>query len=236
MGPTRANGSPWTSGWRGSSWAAGGGSASPGLGLSGLLLLSVDARARSQKEWQKVRKRTGNIGFGFSGKEEEGRLVGTEEGRPGGEASARPAPGPAPLLDNSAVAFTNAAVTPISQLGTWKARGSSGCGLCRGGGWHRCPSCPAPPNPCPSTSDQTHRQHTTDTHTTHTHHVLQCLEQCEEQRPCSLSGIKLDTEGHVMGTEVVRSSGVRAEELRWGAFFILEKDSYSQYFFSHWLE
>ena len=121
-----------------------------------------------KREWQKVRKITGNIGFGFSGKEEEGRLVGTEEGWPGGEASARPAPGPAPLLDNSAVAFTNAAVTPISQLGTWKARGSSGCGLCRGGGWHRCPSCPATPNPCPSTSDQTYRQYTTDTHTTHT--------------------------------------------------------------------
>ena len=50
MGPTRANGSPWTSGWKGSSWAAGGGSASPSLGLSGSLLLSVDARARPQKE------------------------------------------------------------------------------------------------------------------------------------------------------------------------------------------
>lgn len=98
------------------------------------------------------------------------------------KASARPAPGPAPLLDNSAAAFTNAAVTPISQLGTWKARGLSGCGLCRGGGWHRCPSCPAPPSPCPSTSDQTHTHHT---------YMLQCLEQCEEQRPCSRSGIKL---------------------------------------------
>lgn len=98
------------------------------------------------------------------------------------KASARPAPGPAPLLDNSAAAFTNAAVTPISQLGTWKARGRSGCGLCRGGGWHRCPSCPAPPSPCPSTSDQTHTHHT---------YMLQCLEQCEEQRPRRLSGIKL---------------------------------------------
>ena len=98
------------------------------------------------------------------------------------KASARPAPGPAPLLDNSAAAFTNAAVTPISQLGTWKARGRSGCGLCRGGGWHHCPSCPAPPSPCPSTSDQTHTHHT---------YMLQCLEQCEEQRPYSLSGITL---------------------------------------------
>ena len=95
MGPTRANGSPWTSGWKGSSWVAGGGSASPSLGLSGSLLLSVDARARPQKEWQKVKKITGNIGFGFSG-EEEGRLVGMEEGWPRGEASAWPAPGQLP--------------------------------------------------------------------------------------------------------------------------------------------
>lgn len=64
---------------------------------------------------------------------------------------------------------------------------------------------PQTPAPAPVTR---HTDNTQQTHTPHTHHVLQCLEQCEEQRPCSLSGIKQDTEGHVMG-------GHRGSEKQW---------------------
>ena len=65
---------------------------------------------------------------------------------------------------------------------------------------------PQAPAPAPVT------RHTDNTQQTHTPHMLQCLEQCEEQRPHSLSGIKLA--GHRGsydggGTGAVRSSGVR---------------------------
>lgn len=81
------------------------------------------------------------------------------------------------------------------------------------------PFLPGPPNPCPSTSDQTHRQHTTDTHHIHTM-CYSAWNSVRNRGPAVFQGSNSHTEGHVMGTEVVRSSGVRAEELRWGALFL----------------
>lgn len=195
----------------------------PRSGTEGRVAVAVcGCSSQIPKEWQKVRKRTGNIGFGFSGKE-GGREACELKRAAREEGFCRPAPGPAPLLDNW---LLPSQMLPSSHLPArnLESKESSGCGLCRGGGWHRCPSfLPGSPSPAPAPVTR----HTDNTQQTHTPHTCtpcsQCLEQCEEQRPCSLSGIKLDTEGHVMGTEVVRSSGVRAEELRWGAFFILEK-------------
>lgn len=136
----------------------------------------------------------------------------------------RPAPWPAPLLDHWAVAFTNATFIPISPLGTWKARASLRL-WSHGRPWDLAwrgvaplPFLPPPP-PAPVTPHlPTHARA----------HVHYSARNSAENRNPSLSEIKLaGNRGSRDGREGRRAkrqgdgSGVRVEDVGWGAGFSL---------------